>query len=839
MKKFLLIMSMFVVSVALFAQGTTKIYINPGHGGWDSDHRYVALYPYGQVASNLDTLAFWESSSNLDKGLILYSMLDSLNQIPGEDGWEFMISRTLNRTEDDRSLSAIVAESNAFNSHFMLSIHSNAGNPANYPLMLYSGVDEGDNLKNYSHVVTEVNNAEGRAVSKLIGDNIRGVTLVPWTNAMQLRGDKTFAKNVMGWSNGYGVLRNLTTPGVISEGRMHDYAPETYRLMNHEYRWLEAWHFLHAFVHYYKGRTLKTGNIAGDVRDRFISIEEAPAFKAASLGGQSKYYRRGTRDAFYPLNGADVELIQNGTVIRSYKTDQYFNGFWLFGNLEAGTYQVAISKEGYHKQTQDIVVKADETTYVTFDLQAIRNTPPEVVAFSPANSEVDSVDCASSIAIDWNWSMDPVATEAAVTIEPAIEGQFTWEEFGTRLRFTPNHPFIGNTVYTVRIATTAAHPDTAYTNTLQQEYVSKFLTKSYDTLKLLATSPAKGDETTLKPVFQLLFDSKLESGECMDRIYVMDERDSILDKAARTQEWNKAGDYGTYKFDVTADLVEGKKYRLVIEEYVQNRDGITVREKREIPFIPTNFTEPLLEKAVDCATAVFAYNATNSEGVSKAKVAVDSKTNKLFKAANKFTYTFAAVEEAVVEYTLTSPIKIENGVELTMPLKGDFTHNTLQFKYVNEDASDSVVVDALTLNSLNWNFYNVKVADIPADGKQWYLTAMLVEKTGHPANKFDGEFYLENIYFGSYNKVATEQVEIEGVSVWPTVATDVINIEAPASAIVEVYSVDGRMLVSLSAISVSDDSTLRTLDVNNFATGVYLVNIATTEGVQTIKFVKE
>jgi hypothetical protein len=47
------------------------------------------------------------------------------------------------------------------------------------------------------------------------------------------------------------------------------------------------------------------------------------------------------------------------------------------------------------------------------------------------------------------------------------------------------------------------------------------------------------------------------------------------------------------------------------------------------------------------------------------------------------------------------------------------------------------------------------------------------------------------------------------------------------------------MLVSLPAISVSDDSTLRTLDVNNFATGVYLVNIATTEGVQTIKFVKE
>ena len=837
MKKVLLVFAMVVVSFAIFAQGKTKIYINPGHGGWDSDDRYVPLYPYGNVESSLDTLAFWESSSNLDKGLILYHMLDSLNQIPGEDGWEFMISRTLNRTQDDRNLSEIVEESNAFNSNFMLSIHSNAGNPANYPLMLYSGVDEGDDLNGYSHKVTEVNNAEGRAVSKMIGDNIRGVTLVPWTNAMQLRGDKTFAKNIMGWSNGYGVLRWLTTPGLISEGRMHDYAPETYRLMNHEYRWLEAWHFLHAFVHYYKGRTLKTGNIAGDVRDRFISIEEAPAFKAASLGGQSKYYRRGTRDAFYPLNGSDVVLMQNGDTIRSYKTDNYYNGFWLFGNLEAGTYQVAISKEGYHTQTQDIVVKADETTYVTFDMQAIRNTPPEVVAFAPANSEVDSIDCASSIAIDWNWSMDPELTEAAVTIEPAIEGQFTWEEFGTRLRFTPNHPFIGNTVYTVRIATTAAHPDTAYTNTLQQEYVSKFLTKSYDTLKLLASSPAKGDETTLKPVFQLLFDSKLESGECMDRIYVVDERDSVLAKAARTQKWNDAGDYGTYKFDVTAKLVEGKTYRIVLEEYVQNRDGITIREKREIPFTPVNMTEPLLTKVLDCSTVAFTYNEATSSEVSKVKVTVDTK-EVLFEKSNKLTYTFNKdVEEAYVEYSLNSGVEVVNGVDLTIPMKGDFSHNKLQLLYVNEDATDSVVTDFVVLNSLNWKFYNVKVADLPEDGKKWYLSAFVVEKTNHPANVMGGTIYLENIYFGKREiSVDVNQAIGDGFKVWPNPATEFVYVDAPEGASVEIYSVDGCLITSFT---MNKQNLTRQIDINSLSAGVYVVNVTTASGTQSLKFVKE
>ena len=831
MKKTLLFLVMVVVSVALVAQTTTRIYINPGHGGWDSDDRYQPLPPYGLVESSQDTLAFWESSSNLDKGLILYQMLDSLNKIPGEDGWEFMISRTLNRTQDDRNLSEIVEESNAFKSNFMLSIHSNAGNPSNYPLMLYSGVDEGDDLNSYSHKVTEVNNAEGRAVSKMIGDNIRSLSLVPWTNAMQLRGDKTFAKNVMGWSNGYGVLRWLTTPGLISEGRMHDYAPETYRLMNHEYRWLEAWHFLHAFVHYYKGRTLKTGNIAGDVRDRFISVMELEAY-----GVKSKYFRSGTRDALMPLNGADVKLIQNGDTIRRYKTDEYFNGFWLFGNLTSGDYEVEISKEGYHNYKQTVVVKADETTYMTFDLQAVRNTPPEVVNFVPANSTTDSIDCATSIVIDWNWSMDQAVTEAAVSIEPAIEGTFTWEEYGTRLRFTPTHPFVGNTLYTVRIATTAAHPDTNYTNTLQQEYVSKFLTKSYDTLKLLASSPAKGDETTLKPIFQLLFDSKLESSECMERIYVVDETGAKVDKPARTQEWNKLGDYGTYKFDVSENLVAGKKYKLVIEALVQNKDGITVREKREIPFYPLQITEPLLDKALDCSAVALTYNAVSSKGVKSAKVATNTKTI-LFSKSNKLTYTFSE-DEAIVEYSLTSPIEVANSTELAMPLKGDFTHNNLQLKYINEDATDSVYVNLLTLNSINWYIYNVKVEDLPADGKKWYLSAIAIEKSGHLANAFDGEIYIENIYFGNV-AINVEQVVGEGVKVWPNPATEFIYVDAPENASVEVYTIDGRMITSIPANSTSENNSIRQIDTYNFTAGVYVVNITTEVGTQSLKFVKE
>ena len=131
---------------------------------------------------------------------------------------------------------------------------------------------------------------------------------------------------------------------------------------------------------------------------------------------------------------------------------------------------------------------------------------------------------ATPITIDWNWSMNREVTEAAISIEPAIEGSFSWENYGTRLVFTPTHPFKGNTLYTVRIATTASHPDTVYANTLQEEYVSQFLTESYDKLNLLTVSP-NTQQTPLRPTFFLMFDSKLSSTECMDRIYVVDEND--------------------------------------------------------------------------------------------------------------------------------------------------------------------------------------------------------------------------------------------------------------------------------------------------------------------------
>ena len=279
---------------------------------------------------------------------------------------------------------------------------------------------------------------------------------------------------------------------------------------------------------------------------------------------------------------------------------------------------------------------------------------------------------------------------------------------------------------------------------------------------------------------------------------------------------------------------------MVISDSTQNKDGIVTRIRREIPFVPFDIKEPSFEKLLNCSVIAFAYNATVSKGVSKAKVATESK-EVLFKKSNKLTYTVEEeVEEAYVEFSLNKPIEVATGMELTIPMKGDFTHNKFQLKYVNEDASDSIYADSIVLSSFNWKMYNAKVVDIPEDGKRWYLSALHVVKTGHPANGFNGEFYIENIYLGRYElPVGIEHVVGDGVSVWPNPATEFVYVDAPANASIDVYSVDGRLITSIPANSALKNNLTRQIDIYNLIAGVYVVNITTEQGVQSLKFVKE
>jgi len=351
MKKDKLILMVFFVCMNLSAADFTgvKIYLNPGHGGWDANDRNIQTIPFAMG----DTLGFWESKSNLVKGLYLRDLLQA-------NGATVYMSRTRNRTEDDRSLSEIAAEANANNVDAFLSIHSNAvGNNVgtNYLLLLFHGRD---NAPKYPQSLVQAQKAWPRLLNN---------QLTVWTHyatTTNIRGDSTFYGTY-----GLGVLTPLVVPGFLSEGSFHDYKPETHRLLNADYCKLEATNFHRYFCDYFQTALPATGVIAGFVK----GVDQ-------TLNHAQYVYKAGTHDRWLPLNGARVKLMnQSGDSLAGYEVDTLYNGVFAFHALQPGTYKLRVSAAHHTSKDTTVAVTASTTTFVPMmlvnpDLVVQRDTTP-------------------------------------------------------------------------------------------------------------------------------------------------------------------------------------------------------------------------------------------------------------------------------------------------------------------------------------------------------------------------------------------------------------------------------------------------------------------------------
>ena len=582
-----------------------RIYINPGHGGYTGDDRNMAIYPFASG----DTLGFWESSSNLHKGLKLDTMLRTL-------GFQTKLSRVLNRQEDDRALSAIVAEANAWESDFMLSIHSNAGNPSNYILQLYAGIDLDDAQKTYP-TPTPCSD-ESRAITTLLGNILYENEVTCWSREPVISGDKTFARKIMGWSNGYGVLRGLTVPGTISEGCMHDYIPETYRLMNMDYKWRESFYFARTFMEYFCHSELPYGAIGGQLRDSYqkqISPDIHP--------------RRGSRDELRPLNRATVELYQDGKLLQTYTTDTLYNGCYFFWNLQPGKYVVRGKMDGYYDYSDTLDVVNNKIVYSNMPMSMQRQTPPEVIAYTPKVELTDSVQVSTQITLSFNWDMREDSTAAAFSISPAVDGTITFEDGARSMRFTPATRFEPGVEYTVTLSTEACHPDANWPNHLKEPFTFKFRTLYRGHVNIVQTYPKAGDtDIPLQPSFITFFDANIVGAVASKNVAVLDTAGKAMKINSRSFSHNKASkQYGSSTFELVAALSPESDYRLVWYPDVKDVEGILLMDTVVIPFrtgkavasdmpvvnvLDTVFFEGDLETSVGTATA-YAFRNTNTK----------------------------------------------------------------------------------------------------------------------------------------------------------------------------------------------------------------------------------
>ena len=691
MKKILFALISVAFTMAAHA-AMPHVYINPGHGGHDADDRNVVVYPFAQG----DTAGFWESNSNLKKGFALNNMLHA-------KGYTTSMSRVSNTTNDDLKLSTIAALSNSSGADIFYSIHSNATgteNRCNYPLGIYRGYT-GQPVVAGSDYLAET-------LGAILIQN--GATY--WTNnRYPIYGDWSFYPQ---WgTQGLGVLRGNNVVSMLDEGSFHDYIPETYRLLNDNYCWLEGWNFSRGADSYF-GRSDDTfgyGAIAGLLRDsrmlRNVSYECFGDDKRLSL------------------NNATV-LLQDldGNTLDECNTGELYNGFYVFKMVPAGTYRIVARGPEHYEESKVVTLGNNQSAYCNFDLTRVRTTPPQVVSYSPVWHEGDApLKCSTPIVLNFNWDMDPVSTQAAFVIDPPVEGHFTWEDSYYRMIFEPNDAFEADTRYTVTLKASAEHNGGM---ALGEDFSFQFQTEARKYIEPYVIFPHDNDRVHYKnALVELRVDSMLVTAYYYDKIHIYNAANEEVAINKRNVKLNKKGDdYGFIRIPIASALNVGEQYRLTISKELVDTAGL--RLPQEISY---DFTAVDVAQDVDGKDVVNALDAkddvTATGSTDEATATITAATDYLLGAKSvQVKYELPAGEQIQLDLNSAWTDLTRNDA-LLVPVNGDVSLNRVAAILREADGTNEVTVDLGVIDFNGWRAMRADLNALPA-GKTFVLAALVL-----------------------------------------------------------------------------------------------------------------
>lgn len=778
------LMAVFAVSVA---NAQPHVYINPGHGGYDSDDRNMVIYPFSQG----DSAGSWESKSNLRKGLALREILQN-------KGYKTSISRVTNTTADDLALSTIVALCNQSGADVFYSVHSNAtGTSArsNFPMVFYRGYTGSPQIANADVLAADLE------------PYLYASQNTVWTNNYQIWGDWSFRPE---WgTQGYGVLRGNRAVANLSEGSFHDYIPEAYRLLSFYYCWMEGWNIsLGADKYFGRLDNYDLGVVTGNIRDDRIKRLQECAQDFLIYG----------EDILMPIHDATVRLLdEQGNEVQRCKTDTLRNGIYLFKYVTPGTYTVEVSEPSHFTQAQTVTVNANEPTYQNFYLKRVRDTPPVVVDYSPVWNEGDpAVKCSEQIVLSFNWDMDSVTTCDAFTLDPAVEGTFSWEDSYYRLIFTPTDAFDVNTLYTLTLKRSAEHGGGT---PMEQDFTMQFYTQPRNHLSELAVFPYEGAQVHYtKPTVELRVDSLLDTYNLFQKLRVLDSEGNELAWNKRSIKYNKKGDnYGFIRVPLTKDIEPGKDYQLILDADIADTAGIHLPAARVI-----NFTGVNAGAAKPDMTMHEDFDHENYYlGLFLSQVRAESHfSSGLIGNAIVIDYQFSSMDgETGLCYNPDWGLEDDDwerpfvlGDKLGMHVWGDMSYNDLMVVFINyKPYSPSVAIPVCKIDFHGWRYVEIDLRNLES-GVDYYLKEITL-KPGSELMGMTGTLKLDNIIRGKSSGI--NEVPIAGLNV----KCDGDYIVASADTYiqgVELLDINGRMIRANGG---------NCINVSSVEPGIYLVRV--------------
>jgi hypothetical protein len=395
-----------------------------------------------------------------------------------------------------------------------------------------------------------------------------------------------------------------------------------------------------------------------------------------------------------------------------------------------------------------------------------RATPPEVISYSPQVEIEDSVNVATPIVLKFNWDMWEEPTRAAFSITPEVEGTLEFEDSQRTLRFTPKTVYAPATEYTVRLATTAAHPDTNYVNTLQEEFVMKFRTKNRPYLQVMNTYPAEGEKgVSLTPSLFVLFDQKISKESKAALFKVTDNADFSFTPTSRTYKTNAVkSPYGSVSIDVNEELLPNTQYQLVIDAAVKDTDNVLLGTPYVLTFTTgdgASQAEGEVFHSLD--DVIFEVDTENTMGLQSKKIMQGGSLKRTEgENSNSIEYSFDANEKEsnMMLRTVQLSQVFHAADKLVVDIYGDFTFNEVYVEFATEgDLHRYKVCD---LDYLGWKTHvlDLSTTDLPVGVDYQCMGFNIVKTQVEPILCNNGRIYLDRLAIvkGQADETAVENV---------------------------------------------------------------------------------
>ena len=774
------LLAVLAVNVAI-AQQQPHVYINPGHGGYDSDDRNMVIYPFAQG----DSAGSWESKSNLRKGLALRDILQ-------KKGYKTSISRVTNTTADDLALSTIVALCNQSGADVFYSVHSNAtGTSArsNFPMVFYRGYTGSPQIANADVLAADLE------------PYLYASQNTVWTNNYQIWGDWSFRPE---WgTQGYGVLRGNYAVANLSEGSFHDYIPEAYRLLSFYYCWMEGWNIsLGADKYFNRLDNYGLGVVTGNVRDDRLKRLQECAQPFLVYGD----------DNLMPVHNATARLLDgDGNEVQRCVTDTLRNGIYVFKYVTPGTYTVEVSSPLHFTQTKTVTVAANEPTYQNFFLKRVRDTPPVVVDYSPVwHEDNPAVKCSVPIVLSFNWDMDSVTTCGAFRLDPPLEGNFRWEDSYYRLVFTPVDAFDVNTLYTLTLDKSAEHGGGT---PMEEDFTLQFYTQPRNHLSELAVFPYEDAPVHYKtPTVELRVDSMLDTYNLFQRLRVLDSEGTELLWNKRSIKYNKKGDdYGYIRVPLVKDIEPGKDYHLILDVDIADTAGIHLPAARDIVFhgVDAGADKPGMQVVEEFENADN-YFASTGYGIGTGHTyPLTTSTDRLFGSHSmQMVYDFYDRTRILIEPINELDATFHVGDTVGVHVWGDMSYNELSVCFSAGDYTHALPLGNIDFHG--WRYMTVPIKDL--SNKDYKFVGFRLSR-GDESMSTTGTIRFDNVLkraSSGINEARLANMEVR-------VAGDYIVVSADTWVQgVELIDTGGRIVKAVGG---------NCLNITDVDRGIYLVRI--------------